>query len=123
MKQPDGRRRWMRAGQGCSWGLEDYKAAGEELREFKGSRSQGHVSGFKGTELMQVSCFGFGRRSDSYQRRVSFAGQLKVFESRVSSNPAVPFTYGAGTLGTNWYRSELTWIQPSPKSAAKQGCS
>ena len=43
---PDGKGSWrraVRAGQGHSWGLEDYKATGEEQREFKGSRSEGHV--------------------------------------------------------------------------------
>lgn len=30
-------------GWGRSWGLEDYEAEGEEHREFKGSRSEGHV--------------------------------------------------------------------------------
>lgn len=30
-------------GWGRSWGSEDYKAEGEEHREFKGSGSEGHV--------------------------------------------------------------------------------
>lgn len=43
---PDGKGSWkraVRAGQGRSWASEDYNVVGEEQREFKGSRSEGHV--------------------------------------------------------------------------------
>lgn len=47
MKQQkaDGKGGWKRAaraGQGYSWDWEGCEAAGEEQREFKGSRSEGH---------------------------------------------------------------------------------
>lgn len=62
--------RAARAGQGYSWDWEHEEAAGEEQREFRESRSEGHISGFKGTELMQVPDSGLGGRCDSHRGRV-----------------------------------------------------
>lgn len=58
----------------------------------RGPGQRDTLSGFKGTELMQVPCFGLGGRSDSSQCRVIFPGQPKVLESRLTGNPVMPFT-------------------------------
>jgi len=117
VKQQDSSRsaQMVREAGGGQGGLaRDAAGAGRIARQ--GERSRGSsrgpgqrdtLSGFKGTELMQVPCFGLGERSDSYQRRVIFPGQPKVLESRLTSNPVAPFPNCPLAQGNNPDKAEV----------------
>lgn len=114
------------AGRGQQGLARDAAGTGRVVRQQERSRGSSRgpgqrdtISGFKGTELMQVPCFGLGGRSDSHQRRVIPQVTPRSLEAE-TSNPGLPFC--EGILGTVWTqeRSDFTCIGPSPKSALSQ---